>query len=165
MVVDLQRRLHRIPELAFQEQETTALVREFLAARGVAFDSLGGDTGGAAVIGEGDPCVILRADMDALPVTEEGGGPHCSCHAGVMHACGHDAHTAMLLAVADALSSGAVSSGDGWCACSNPPRSTEGAVGECSTPGCSSATRPGRRWPCTSGRNWPRGGWGSLRGR
>jgi amidohydrolase len=108
LVIELQRRLHRIPELAFQERETTRVIREFLDQRGVPFDTLGCDTGGAAVIGTGEPVVILRADLDALPVTEAHGGPHCSDHPGVMHACGHDAHAAMLLAVADALSAGEV---------------------------------------------------------
>ncbi len=108
LVLELQRRLHRIPELAFQERETTRLVREFLTERGVPFDTLGSETGGVAVLGDGEPVVILRADLDALPVTEANDGPHCSGNPGVMHACGHDAHAAMLLAVVDALAAGAV---------------------------------------------------------
>ena len=108
LVVQLQQRLHRIPELSLEERETTRVIREFLAGRDVAFDPLGCDTGGLAVIGEGETCVILRADLDALPVTEADGQPHCSSNPGVMHACGHDAHAAMLLAAADALVSGEV---------------------------------------------------------
>ncbi|HSH70894.1 MAG TPA: M20 family metallopeptidase [Deferrisomatales bacterium] len=108
LVMELQRRLHRIPELAFQERKTTRLVQEFLDARGVPFDTLGSETGGAAVLGDGEPVVILRADLDALPVTEAHDGPDCSGNPGVMHACGHDAHVAMLLATVDALAAEAV---------------------------------------------------------
>jgi len=108
LVTELQQQLHRIPELAFQERLTTSLVREFLAERDLPFDTLGCETGGVTVVGGGEPVVLLRADLDGLPVAEVDGGPHRSTHPGVMHACGHDAHAAMLLAVADALVAGAV---------------------------------------------------------
>jgi amidohydrolase len=108
LVVDLRRELHRIPEMALQEVKTTRLVSEFLAAREIPFEATAAGTGGIAVIGRGDPVVILRADLDALPIREETGHDFSSTHAGVMHACGHDAHTAMLLAAADALHAGAV---------------------------------------------------------
>ncbi|MBI5018531.1 MAG: amidohydrolase [Deltaproteobacteria bacterium] len=100
----LRRELHEIPELAFQEVETTRLVAEFLATRGITFTPSRSGTGGIAVVGGGDGAgVILRADLDALPVDEPADHPCRSRHPGRMHACGHDAHAAMLLATADAL--------------------------------------------------------------
>lgn len=106
LVRELRRALHRIPELAFQEVETTRFVADFLARRGILFEPAACGTGGVAAIGPADgPAVLLRADLDALPVEEPpGGADGCrSRHPGLMHACGHDAHTAMLLAAADAL--------------------------------------------------------------
>ncbi len=108
LVVRLRRDLHRIPELAFAERETTRYVAGFLAQRGIPFEPSPSGTGGVAVVGSGEPVTLLRADLDALPVTEEGDHPYRSRHPGTMHACGHDAHAAMLLAAADALASGEV---------------------------------------------------------
>lgn len=108
LVVRLRRGLHRIPELAFQERETTRYVARFLAGRGIPFEPSPSGTGGVAVVGRGEPVTLLRADLDALPVAEEGDHPYRSRRAGRMHACGHDAHAAMLLAAADALASGEV---------------------------------------------------------
>ncbi|MDW7711363.1 MAG: M20 family metallopeptidase [Deferrisomatales bacterium] len=104
----LRRELHRIPELALQELETTRFVEGFLAERGISFERAAVGTGGVAVLGRGEPSVFLRADLDALPVAEETGLPFGSVHPGRMHACGHDAHAAMLLAVADALAAGSI---------------------------------------------------------
>lgn len=106
LVRALRRSLHEIPELAFEEVETTRLVESFLGSRGIAFERAGSGTGGVAVVGPGTgPAVLLRADLDALPVEEPPEIPHRSRRPGRMHACGHDAHTAVLLAAADALAS------------------------------------------------------------
>ncbi len=96
------RHLHQNPELSFVEHETAAYIRERLTAMDIPFRTLA-DTGTVAHIGSGDRCVALRADIDALPIHEESGVEFASRNDGVMHACGHDAHTAMLLAAARML--------------------------------------------------------------
>jgi len=100
--VALRRDLHRHPELAFEEHRTAALVAERLRAWGYEVTAGIGGTGvvGRLVRGSGPRRLGLRADMDALPIEEATGLPHASVHPGVMHACGHDGHTAMLLAAA-----------------------------------------------------------------
>ncbi len=102
--------LHRHPELSFQEHRTSQAVQRELAALGVRFKAgLGGGTGVVAHLPPTDPAhasrpaVALRADMDALPIVEATGKPYASCTPGVMHACGHDGHTAMLLGAARVL--------------------------------------------------------------
>lgn len=100
----VRRDIHRRPELSNQEVETTALLRRELETSGVAGIRPIGATGIVADIplaGEG-PVVVVRADMDALPITEEASVPFRSEVPGVMHACGHDAHSAMALGVAAA---------------------------------------------------------------
>jgi len=107
----LRRDLHRHPELGYQEFRTSELVAERLASWGYAVTRGLGGTGvvGQLVRGESGKSgqsgkrLGLRADMDALPIQEATGLPHASCHAGLMHACGHDGHTAMLLAAAKHL--------------------------------------------------------------
>ncbi|MEO7159373.1 MAG: M20 aminoacylase family protein [Polaromonas sp.] len=103
--IGLRRDIHRHPELAFDEHRTSALVAEKLQSWGYAVERGLGGTGlvGRLVRGDGQRRLGLRADMDALPIHEATGLPHASCHAGVMHACGHDGHTAMLLAAAQHL--------------------------------------------------------------
>lgn len=103
--VQLRRDIHRHPELAFDEHRTSALVADKLQGWGYAVERGLGGTGlvGQLVRGNGQCRLGLRADMDALPIIEATGLPHASCHAGVMHACGHDGHTAMLLAAAQHL--------------------------------------------------------------
>jgi amidohydrolase len=98
---ELRRAIHRRPELAFQEFETSALVARTLDGIGVPSRSIAG-TGRIGRIDGGRPgkCVAIRADMDALPIHEETGLPFASENPGVMHACGHDAHTAMALGAA-----------------------------------------------------------------
>ncbi|GAB4277621.1 MAG: M20 family metallopeptidase [Deferrisomatales bacterium] len=86
--------------------ETTEYVARFLAERDIAFERAPSGTGGVARVGAGEPVVLLRADLDALPVEERTGAACRSRHPGRMHACGHDAHAAMLLAAADALQGG-----------------------------------------------------------
>jgi hippurate hydrolase len=100
--VDLRRDLHRHPELAFEEHRSAALVAERLRAWGYAVETGVGGTGvvGRLVRCEGPRRLGLRADIDALPVEEASGVPWSSTRPGVMHACGHDGHTAMLLAAA-----------------------------------------------------------------
>ena len=103
-LVALRRELHSHPELSNQEHCTRQAVLDHLAASGVAATPLG-KTGVAGIIQGRNPgrVLLLRADMDALPITEETGAPYCSQNPGVMHACGHDAHTAMLLTAARLL--------------------------------------------------------------
>jgi hippurate hydrolase len=103
--ITLRRDIHRHPELAFDEHRTSALVAEQLQSWGYAVERGLGGTGvvGQLVRGSGQRRLGLRADMDALPIDEATGLGYASCHAGVMHACGHDGHTAMLLAAAQHL--------------------------------------------------------------
>ena len=100
--IGLRHDIHRHPELAFDEHRTSALVAEKLQAWGYEVERGLGGTGvvGRLVRGKGARRLGLRADMDALPIDESTGLPYASRHAGVMHACGHDGHTAMLLAAA-----------------------------------------------------------------
>ena len=101
----LRRDIHQHPELGYQEFRTSELVAERLAAWGYQVTRGLGGTGvvGQLVRGSGGKRLGLRADMDALPIQEATGLPHASCHAGLMHACGHDGHTATLLAAAKHL--------------------------------------------------------------
>lgn len=103
-VVDHRRALHRIPELDDQLPETLAYVTSVLEALHCAvFSPIPGSV--CAFFDAGKPeTAAFRADMDALPVTEATGLPYGSCHPGVMHACGHDGHTAMALTLAEYVS-------------------------------------------------------------
>jgi hippurate hydrolase len=100
--ISLRRDIHRHPELAFEEHRTAALVADKLEGWGYAVERGIGGTGvvGTLVRGQGTRRLGIRADMDALPIDEASGAEWASAHAGVMHACGHDGHTAMLLAAA-----------------------------------------------------------------
>lgn len=106
-VVADRRHLHEHPELAFQEHETARFVTERLQSLGVEDIKTGiGGTGVTGLIHGGrgkGKVVMVRADMDALPILEENDVPYVSQNAGVMHACGHDAHTAMLLGLTRVL--------------------------------------------------------------
>jgi hippurate hydrolase len=103
--IEIRRDIHRHPELAFDEHRTCKLVAERLRAFGYEVSTGLGGTGvvGTLQRGKGTKRLGLRADMDALPIDEATGLPYASAHAGVMHACGHDGHTAMLLAAAQHL--------------------------------------------------------------
>lgn len=98
----LRRDIHQHPEIGFEELRTSALVAARLEQWGYSVTRGMGGTGvvGQLVRGSGERRLGLRADMDALPITETTGLPYASCHAGMMHACGHDGHTAILLAAA-----------------------------------------------------------------
>ena len=111
--VRLRRDIHQHPELAFEEHRTSELVAQSLSRWGYQVTRGLGGTGvvGQLRKGNGSKRLGLRADMDALPIEEQTGLPHASVHAGVMHACGHDGHTAMLLAAAKRLASDGTFSG------------------------------------------------------
>jgi hippurate hydrolase len=99
------RDFHAHPELGFAEHRTAARVAELLEGFGLEVHRGLGGTGVVGVLRQGEgPSLGLRADMDALPMQEVGGVPHRSTAAGRMHACGHDGHTAILLATARHLS-------------------------------------------------------------
>jgi len=96
--------VHRRPELSDEERETAAAVASALGAAGYAVTAGVGGTGVVAVLANGaGPTVLIRGDMDALPVGEATGLPYASERPGVMHACGHDVHVAALVGVGEAL--------------------------------------------------------------
>ena len=104
-MVALRRQIHAQPELGFEEHLTSELVASRLERWGYAVTRGVGRTGvvGRLRAGAGSRSIGLRADMDALPITELSGLPHASRRPGLMHACGHDGHTATLLAAARVL--------------------------------------------------------------
>jgi len=103
-IIRLRRDIHRHPELGFQEFRTAALVADTLAEIGIEAQTGVGRTGVVGRLGTGDgPTIAIRADMDALPIQEKTGREDSSQIDGVMHACGHDAHTAILLGAAHLL--------------------------------------------------------------
>jgi amidohydrolase len=101
-IQNLRRDLHAHPELGFEEQRTSELIAQTLTGWGIPVHRGLGRTGVVGVVKNGSSprALGLRADMDALPVTELNAFAHASAHVGRMHACGHDGHTAMLLAAA-----------------------------------------------------------------
>jgi hippurate hydrolase len=104
-MVALRRQIHAQPELGFEEKVTSELVASRLAQWGYEVTRGVGRTGvvGSLKLGHGHRSIGLRADMDALPIEEKSGLPHASRRPGLMHACGHDGHTATLLAAARVL--------------------------------------------------------------
>ena len=104
-ILSIRRELHRYPELAFDLPKTLALIRRELDAMGIPYTEEYGKSSIVAFINPGCKgfSIALRADTDALPLTEKTGLPYASEHPGIMHACGHDAHTAMLLGTAKVL--------------------------------------------------------------
>ena len=103
--VGIRRAIHEYPEVGFELDKTVALVSNELDKLGITYTNKYGRASIVAEIGQGEKMVALRADMDALPVEEKTGLPFSSKIPGQMHACGHDAHTAILLAVAKYLKS------------------------------------------------------------
>jgi hippurate hydrolase len=111
-LTEWRRDLHRHPELGYQETRTAGVVAERLRSFG--FDVVEEGVGGTGVVGvlhgaegpgDANHSILLRADMDALPIHEATGAEYASSHPGVMHACGHDGHTTMLLGAARHLAS------------------------------------------------------------
>ncbi len=105
-IVEIRRDLHRFPELAFQETRTAGIVAQHLSKLGLKVDSGIGKTGVVGLLA-GDqpgPTVLVRADMDALPIDEENTAAYASTKPGQMHACGHDGHTSIALITARLLS-------------------------------------------------------------
>ena len=103
---EVRRELHRVPELCYEEFETAKIIRAELDRLNIDYapGPESAPTATIAVLGdESKPCVLLRADIDGLPITEATGADHASTHEGRMHACGHDGHAANLLAVAATL--------------------------------------------------------------
>jgi amidohydrolase len=109
-LVALRRDLHRHPELAYREKRTSARIGELLKETGwTVRTGLGGGTGVIADAPGGTPRVMLRVDLDALPIQEESQAPYASLEPGIMHACGHDGHTAMGVIAARVLAARGVS--------------------------------------------------------
>jgi len=102
-IIKWRRYLHKHPELGFEEIETAKFIEEKLTSFGLKARTGIGKTGIVVNIGSGKPCIALRADMDALPIQDTKKVPYASENPGVSHACGHDAHVAMLLGVAKIL--------------------------------------------------------------
>lgn len=105
-IITIRRHLHQYPELSFQEEQTAEYIRAFYQGKPVEIATNVGNGYGIIVTinaGKQGGTIGLRADFDALPITEETGVPFKSQHDGVMHACAHDGHTAYLLVLADCL--------------------------------------------------------------
>ena len=101
-VVSIRRHLHKHPELSFNEHETSVYIKSILTSWKISFTEDIADTGIVVLLQGSNPdlkIIALRADFDALPITEENDIDYCSVKKGLMHACGHDAHTAALLGV------------------------------------------------------------------
>ncbi|MBF0713630.1 amidohydrolase [Gemella sp. GH3] len=105
-MIDIRRHLHENPELSFQETKTASYIENFYKGKDcVVRSNVGGIKGITVDIKGSKPgkCIAIRADFDALPIEEETGLPFSSKNKGVMHACGHDAHTAYMLVLAETL--------------------------------------------------------------
>jgi amidohydrolase len=102
-LVSTRRHLHAHPELAFAEFETTSFLEQRLRAHGLSPKRLPAGTGLVCEVGSGDPVVVLRADIDALPLPDLKDVPYASTREGMCHACGHDVHTTVVLGVLIAL--------------------------------------------------------------
>lgn len=104
-LIEFRRHIHAWPELKYQEEKTSQYVQKHLRALKIPFEAGIAGTGVLGLIDSGKPgpCILLRADMDALPIVEETALEFQSKNHGVMHACGHDAHTAILMGLAQDL--------------------------------------------------------------
>lgn len=102
-IQSLRRKIHMNPELAYREYHTSSLIRSELEAHGIHIDRTVAGTGIVGDIGAEGPTIVLRADMDALPIQEESTAVYASTKEGIMHACGHDAHVACLLGAAQII--------------------------------------------------------------
>ncbi|HYW53639.1 MAG TPA: M20/M25/M40 family metallo-hydrolase [Dongiaceae bacterium] len=122
-LVAARRRLHAAPELSMVEHETAAYVAAELGK--LQLDEVRTGIGVTGVLGtlkggKPGPVTLLRADMDALPITELNEAPYKSARPGVMHACGHDGHVSILLAAARTLPRSAGRFRGRWCSASSP---------------------------------------------
>ena len=107
-IVSIRRHLHKYPELSFNEHETSSYIKSILTSWKIPFSDNIADTGIVVLLEGCNPrskTLALRADFDALPINEENDVEYCSQNKGVMHACGHDAHTASLLGTLKILNS------------------------------------------------------------
>ncbi|NNK14721.1 MAG: amidohydrolase [Desulfofustis sp.] len=105
-MMEIRRYLHQYPETSYDEFKSAGFIQQKLNELGIESSGGHGGTGISAYVGNdksGDACVALRADMDALPIMEQTGLDFSSRHDGIMHACGHDGHVAMLLGAASLL--------------------------------------------------------------
>jgi amidohydrolase len=105
-IVEIRRYIHKNPELSFNEHKTSAYIKSILTGWGISFTEDIADTGIVVLLEGNNPSsktIALRADFDALPIVEENEVDYCSIYNGVMHACGHDAHTACLLGAINIL--------------------------------------------------------------
>lgn len=102
LIIENRRHIHQNPELSFEEIQTMKYICQNLDSEGISYKANIAETGVVAEIHgekscENPKCLLIRADMDALPICEANDKPYASQNSGVMHACGHDAHTAILL--------------------------------------------------------------------
>jgi len=107
-VIQLRRHFHRHPELSYEETETSLFICDWLQKNGISFKKGIAGTGIIGIIkgnGNGKKVIALRAEMDALPITEKNTTDYSSLNSGKMHACGHDAHMAMMLGTTKLLNS------------------------------------------------------------
>lgn len=104
-MIKIRRYLHENPEISFKETKTAEYISKYYENKGVEVKTHVGGNGVVVIIDSGKPgkTMGLRADFDALPIKEETGLAFSSKNIGVMHACGHDAHTAYLMVLADIL--------------------------------------------------------------
>ena len=105
-ILEIRHQLHQIPEIAFKEYKTSAKIREYLEKLGLQLlpTTLGTDVTALLVGEKPGPVILVRSDIDALPIEEGTGLPYASVHPGFSHACGHDGHMATVLGVATVLS-------------------------------------------------------------
>ena len=107
-IVEIRRYIHKNPELSFKEHKTSAYIKSILTGWGIPFTEGIADNGIVVLLEGNNPSsktLALRADFDALPITEQNEVDYCSVNKGIMHACGHDVHTASLLGVVKILNS------------------------------------------------------------
>ena len=104
-MIEIRRYLHQHPELSFKEQETPKYIADFYKDKDCEVETNVGPNGVKVTIDSGKPgkTIAIRADFDALPIQEATGLPFASKNEGVMHACGHDAHTAYMLILGETL--------------------------------------------------------------
>jgi amidohydrolase len=102
-MIEWRRDFHKNPELGFQEIRTSGIVENHLRNLGFHVKTNIGKTGVVADLGNGHPMIAIRSDMDALPLSEKNKVSYASRNPGIMHACGHDAHTAILMGVAELM--------------------------------------------------------------